>query len=99
MQIFVTNLKKNSLTLLKWDRDIHEGNFPLYFSCGVVVSCPYNYARAVAVHTDMLTIPDRHTVIYDEFCKGNFTVKTSNPPFSNMSQEESHEQNNDCVDE
>ena len=53
----------------------------------------------MAVHTDMLTLPDRHTFIYDEFCKGNFTVKTSNPPFSNMSLDESHEQNNDCVNE
>ena len=46
----------------------------------------------------MLPLPDKHTVIY-EFCKGNFTVKTSNRPFSNMSLDESHEQNNACVNE
>ena len=58
----------------------------------------YNYARAVAVHLrDMLTLPDRHPVIYDEFCKNNFTVKTSNTPFSNMSLNECHNQNNACV--
>ena len=47
----------------------------------------------------MLTLPDRHPVNYDEFCKGNFTVKTSNPPFSNMSLDESHEQNNAFVND
>ena len=60
----------------------------------------YNYARAVRQYKrDMLTLPDKHTVIYDEFTKGNFTVKTSNRPFSNMSLDESHEQNNACVNE
>ena len=39
---------------------------------------------------------NRHPVIYDEFCKGNFTA---NSPFSNMSLDESHEQNNAYVNE
>ena len=60
----------------------------------------YNYARAVRQYKrDTLTLPDKHTVNYYEITKGNFTVKTSNRPFSNMSLDESHEQNNACVNE
>ena len=84
-------------------RAIHEGNFPLYVETLSAVEWlfraldHYIYARAVAVHLlDMLTLPDRHPVIYNEFCKGNFTV---NPPFTNLSLDENHEQNNACVNE
>ena len=45
----------------------------------------------------MLTLEDRHPAVYAEFCKGNFTVSRSKRPFSRMSIDESHEQNNACV--
>lgn len=92
------------LTILTWDRAIHEGNFPLYIEALSAVQWMfhaldhYHYARAVAVHLrDMLTLQERHPAIYAEFCKGNFTVNRSTRPFSRMSIDESHEQNNACV--
>ena len=103
---FGNRFKKIELTLFKWDRAIHEGNFPLYVDTFSAVEWlfralgHYNYARAVAVHLrDILTLPDRHQVKYDELCKGNFTVKTSNPPFSNMSLDGGHGQNSAFVNE
>ena len=100
---FLKPILKIELTVLTWDRAIHEGYFPLYVETLLAVKWlflaldHYNYARAVAVHLrDMLTLPDRHPVIYDKFCIGNFTA---NSPFSNISLDESHEQNNAYVNE
>ena len=58
----------------------------------------YNYVHAVAVHLrDMVTLQEKHPSIYEEFCKGKFTVNKSRKPFSMMPLDESHEQNNACV--
>ena len=92
------------LTILTWDRSIHEGNFPLYVETLSALQWIFHaldhhhYARATAVHLrDMSTLQDRHPTIYAEFCKGNFTVSRSNRPFSRMPLDEGHEQNNASV--
>ena len=92
------------LMILTWDRAIHEGNFPLYVDTLASLQWIFHaldhhhYARAVAVHLrDMTTLETRHPSVYAEFCKGNFTVNRSSRPFSRMSLDESHEQNNACV--
>ena len=63
---------KIELTILTWDRAIHEGNYPLYVETLLAVEWlfhaldHYKYARAVAVHLrDMLTLHDRHPVMYE----------------------------------
>ena len=54
--------------------------------------------RMLAVHLrDMVLLRNTHPDIYEEFCKGKFTVNKSNRPFSRMPLDESHEQNNACV--
>ena len=94
------------LTIQTWDRAIHEGNFPLYVETLSAVQWLFHalyhshYARAVAVHLrDMLTLQNRHPSIYAKFCDGKFTANRSDRPFSRMSLDESHEQNNACVKE
>ena len=75
-------IHKNELTIFTWNWAIHEGNFPLYVEALSAVEWlfhaldHYNYTRTVAVHLrDMMTVLDRHLVIYADFCNGNFNVK------------------------
>ena len=97
-------IMNTELSILTWDRAIHEGDFNLYVESLSTLQWIFHaldhhhYARAVAVHLrDMTTLQTRHPHIYSVFCKGNFTVNRSTRPFSRMSLDESHEQNNACV--
>ena len=92
------------LGMLTWDRAIHIGDFPLYIDSLSQLQWVFhsldhhNYARAVAIHLrDMVTLADRCPDIHSEFSKGNFTFNKTTRPFSRMSLDESHEQNNACV--
>ncbi len=85
---------------------MHEGNFPLYFDSLAQLQWllhalnHHNHAKAVAIHLrDMLTLQHQHPDIYDELQKGNFTLNKSGRPFSRMSLDECHEQNNACIKE
>ncbi|MES9882849.1 MAG: hypothetical protein ABW185_18430 [Sedimenticola sp.] len=95
---------KTELDVLVWDRSIHEGNFPLYVESLTRLEWlfhaldHYNYARAVAVHLrDMVMLCSKHPDVFAAFCEGKFTVNKTSRPFSRMSLDESHEQNNACV--
>jgi len=52
-----------------------------------------NYARL----RDMVTLHKTHPYVFNEFCKGNFTVKKTQNRFSNIAIDHAHEQNNGCV--
>ena len=46
---------------------------------------------------DLKLLPSRHPTIYEEFCKGHFTVQKSRKLFSSMADDQAHEQNNKLV--
>ena len=49
------------------------------------------------VNNDLKLLPSRHSTIYEEFCKGHFTVQKSRKLFSSMADDQAHEQNNKLV--
>ena len=85
------------------DRSIHEGNFLLYVDTLTQLEWlfhaldHYNYARAISVHLRDMMLQDKHPDVYAAFCEGKFTVNKTCRPFSRMTLDESHEQNNASV--
>ena len=57
-----------------------------------------HYARWMSIFiNDLKLLPSRHSTIYEEFCKGDFTVQKSRKLFSSMAEDQAHEQNNKLV--
>ena len=89
------------LLLLQFVRSLREANFQLYvqilgklmpwfFSMGLT-----NYSRWLPVHIrDMVTLPQKHPQVYDEFMKGHSVVKKTKNRFSAMGMDQAHEQEN-----
>lgn len=69
------------LTLMIYVRAIREGNFMLYIESSKIVPWFFaldhtHYSRWVPIHLrDMVSFKEYHPDIYEEFIKGNFTVK------------------------
>ena len=92
------------LTLMIYVRAIREGNFMLYIE-SLTKIVPWffaldhtHYSRWVPIHLrDMVSLKEYHPDIYEEFMKGNFTVKKSKHVFSALAIDHAHEQNNASV--
>ena len=89
---------------MQYIRSIREGNFPLYVqSIGQLMPWffamdQYNYSRWVPVHIrDMLTLPQRHPEVYEQFLHGNFVVQKSRHLFSLIALDHNHEQQNEII--
>lgn len=92
------------LYVLIFVRSIREANFLLYIDA-LSKLVPWffsldhiNYARWIPVHLrDMVNLHRNHPHIFNEFIKGNFTVKKTFNRFSALPIDQAHEQNNACV--
>ena len=92
------------LTLMIYVRAIRKGNFELYIE-SLTKIVPWffaldhtHYSRWVPVHLrDMVSLKECHPSVYEEFMKGNFTVKKSKHAFSAIAIDHAHEQNNASV--
>ena len=89
---------------MTWDRAINEGNYRLYMHALTNLQWLFHaldhchYARAVVIRLrDMGTLQVKHPYVFRAFCEGKFTVNKTHRPFSRMPLDESHEQNNACV--
>ena len=90
--------------MLSFVRSYRESNFRLYKE-SLSSLIPYffaldhtNYARWLPIHLrDMLALQTKHPEVYEEFEKGNFTVRKSENKFSNIAIDQAHEQNNAIV--
>ena len=92
------------LTVMVYLRSLREANFPLYIDAlSKIVPWFFaldhtHYARWVPVHLrDMVTMQSCLPSVYNEFLKGNFTVKKTSHAFSSMAIDQAHEQNNAIV--
>ena len=57
-----------------------------------------HYARWIPVHLhDLISLKECHPSIYEQFLKGNFTVRKSERIFSAIAIDQAHEQNNASV--
>ena len=92
------------ITVLLFTRSVRESNFQLYLE-SLIKLIPWffaldrtHYARWASVHIrDMLELSTKHPAVYDQFMKGNFTVKKTTSKFSAMAIDQAHEQNNEMV--
>ena len=81
----------------------HKGNFELYIE-SLTKIVPWffaldhtHYSRWVPVHLRDMVSARSDPSVYEEFMKGNFTVKKSKHAFSAIAIDHAHEQNNASV--
>ena len=92
------------LLLFAFVKSLREANFDLFVRCLENI-LPWtftlhhvHYARWLSVFLhDLYCLPADHPSLFQEFLKGNFTVKKSNRVFSNMGFDQAHEQCNKLV--
>ncbi|KAK3737220.1 hypothetical protein QZH41_001820 [Actinostola sp. cb2023] len=92
------------LLVMLFVRSIREANVLLYIDALTKI-VPWffsldhpNYARWIPVHLrDMVALDRTHPHVFNEFNKGNFTVKKSSNRFSAIAIDHAHEQSNACV--
>ncbi len=92
------------LLLMVFVRSLREGNFQLYLS-SLSSLAPWffaldhtHYARWLPVHIhDMVTLNTRVPDVHEQFTQGKFVVRKTSRPFSAISVDHAHEQNNAIV--
>ena len=94
------NIKKNNLSLANTGS---HTRIEFRFVCQMLTRnasldvCYINYSRLMPVFIrDMPALPG-NTQIFEEFMKGNFTIRRSNRKFSALAEDQAHEQNNKIV--
>ena len=92
------------LTLLVYVRSLRQASFAMYVDALTELAVWFhaldhtNYARWIPVHLrDMVELPTTHPEIAEEFRAGNFTVRKTNRPFSDIPVDQAHEQNNAAI--
>lgn len=92
------------LLLLIFVRSLREGNFQLYLSSLSAIAPWFfvldhtHYARWLPVHIrDMTTLHVRIPEVAEQFMQGKFVVCKTNRPFSAISVDHAHEQNNAII--
>ena len=101
MFFYWNKILEMELLLLQFVKSFRESDFKLYVSCLINIA-PYvfifdhvNYMRWLPVHIkDLLELPTKQPEVYENFLKGHFTAKKTTNPFSAISEDQSHEQNN-----
>ena len=81
-------------------KSIRDADFDLYVRC-IQDIVPWmfaldhiHYSRWMSVFLfDLQKKPEQHPIIFKHFLKGKFTVKKTNRVFSNMGEDQAHEQN------